>query len=64
MSLKKKFPEFQTVAWWIEQLKEMPNQQAVVKIATGFHCTARCMLGIYDGDEKKPTVWIDIGEPE
>ena len=64
MSLKKKFPTFQTVEWWIDQLKEMPNQKAVVKLATASHGPSQCMLSIYGGDEKKPSVWIDIGEPE
>ena len=64
MSLKKKFPKFQTVEWWIEQLKEMPNQKAVVQVATGPNGIKAYMLSIYEGHGKRPTVWIDIGESE
>ena len=64
MPLKKKFPEFQTAEWWIEQLKAIPNQKAVVRLATASHGPAQCMLSIYGGDEKRPTIYIDVGEPE
>lgn len=57
------FPKYQTVEWWIKELQEMPNKGAVVKIATEMRGAAHCFLGIYEGDEKQPTVWIDIGDP-
>ena len=57
------FPKYQTVAWWIEQLQEMPNKKALVKIATEPFGKAKAMLSIYEGAEKKATVWIDVGDP-
>jgi len=63
MALKTKFPKHQTVAWWINQLS-CYDLNAIVKVATNYSPSAKCLLSIYEGDEKKPTVWIDIGEPE
>jgi len=63
MSLTKKFPTFQTVAWWIQELETF-DKYAIVKLATNPGSPANCLLSIYGGDEKRPTVWIDIGEPE
>lgn len=63
MAGKKQHPKFQTVEWWIEQLKEF-NPKAVVQIATCFGDTTMAMASIYyegyAGDENRKKVWIDI----
>lgn len=55
------FPKHQTVAWWIEQLQEMPNKNALVLLSKETGGGLYCLLSIYEGDK---TVFIDIGEPE
>ncbi len=57
------FPKHQTVEWWIKELQAMPNKQAIVKLALEMRGDAHCLLSIYEGAEKRPTVWIDIGDP-
>lgn len=60
----KGFPQFQTVEWWIEQLKEY-NPKAVVAIYTGYGEKPNYMLSMYpvDGrlDDHTKCVAIDIG---
>lgn len=52
--------EFQTVEWWIEQLKEF-DPKTPVAIATGWGCPPLVMASIYkSGDGKR--VWIDVEE--
>ena len=54
------FAKFQTVAWWIKQLKEYPSD-AKVTIATA-DCTNLKMLSTYMGAGKnKDVLWIDVG---
>ena len=55
-----KFPKFQTVEWWIEQLKEMPPKSVVQVIDSGLKRQA--MLSIYPAKKKK-IVCIDVGVP-
>lgn len=57
------FPKHQTVAWWIEQLKEMPPD-SIVKISDNEHKEYMCMLSIYTLTHKPTTVVLDVGEPE
>lgn len=61
MKTKKwRHPKHQTVKWWIEQLKALPPK-AVVHIATGSFDPTLCMLGVYEDDEDKKKIYIDVG---
>ena len=66
-------PKFQTVEWWIEQLKEY-NPKAVVHIATRSGDSGSAMLSTYyarkKGKDRYPhdlgeddikKLWIDVG---